>query len=448
VPEPRTPEDVTFFAEETRKCPYPAYDVLRELAPVWRDPITGFYMLTRYADIRMALLDARRFTNQPGSSSDATGAAVRPDADDEKARELLASMEADETVARMFEEQGWTVGPTINGLDAPEHMQRRRLFEHAFRPASIARYDGYIRDLAHRLIDGFLAKGECDFVSQYAVPLPLYVIGKVMGAPESDMPQIQFWTDAWIERMGLMQTPAEKIWSAEQEIAAQHYFQQGFDRVRAEPDGSLLSEFVNTPIPEYGRPLNDHELHSELMTNFWVGGSETVRNAISAGLMLLIENPHVWSALRADPDGVLPGFMEVVLRLESPSQGLLRQAAEDIELHGVTIPAGSVVMVRFGAGNRDGRRFECPGELRLDREKPRTHLAFGVGAHHCLGAPLARLEMHHAFKAIAERFEEFWFLEGRNDFAYHHNYFLRALKELHVGFRPATAPVSSMEVVA
>jgi cytochrome P450 len=446
VPVFDSPDDVSFFDPEVRNCPYEAYDCLREMAPVWRDPITGFYILTRYADIRDALLDAKRFTNQPGSTSDATGAAVRPDEDDEKARELIEAMEADAAVRKLFEEKGWVTGPTVNGLDAPEHMERRRLFEKAFRPGAIQKYDPYIEQLAHRLIDDFIDDGECDFVSRYAVPLPLYVIGKVIGAPEEDMPQIQVWTDAWIERMGLMQTTEEKLWSAEHEIAAQHYNQAHFDRVRANPDDSLLSDFVNTPIPEWGRPLNDHELHSEVMTNFWVGGSETVRNGISAGLKLLVENPHVWTALSTDPEGVMPAFIEEVLRLESPSQGLLREAAVDIELHGVTIPAGSVVMTRFGAGNRDPRRFECPGDMRLDRDQPRTHLAFGVGAHHCLGAPLARREMHFAFKALIERIDEFWFLDGRNDFTYHQNYFLRALKELHVGFKAKRAAHEVVEV--
>jgi cytochrome P450 len=446
IEEPRAPEDVSFFDEGVRACPYPAYDVLRELAPVWRDPVTGFYVLTRYADIRDALLDAKRFTNQPGSTSDATGAAVRPDEDDEKARELIEAMEADEKVRTLFEEKGWVTGPTVNGLDAPEHMERRRLFEHAFRPAAIAQYDPYIDALAHRLIDDFIDDGECDFVSRYAVPLPLYVIGKVIGAPEEDMPQIQVWTDAWIERMGLMQTTDEKLWSAGKEIEAQHYNQAHFDRVREHPDNSLLSAFVNTPIPEWGRPLDDHELHSEIMTNFWVGGSETVRNAISAGLMLLIENPHVWRALSEDVEGVMPAFLEEVLRLESPSQGLLRAAAVDIELHGVTIPAGSVINVRFGAGNRDPRRFECPAEMRLDRDKARSHLAFGVGAHHCLGAPLARREMHFAFKALVERFDEFWFLDDKPEFTYQQNYFLRALQELRVGFKAKSSSRDAVEV--
>ena len=117
-------------------------------------------------------------------------------------------------------------------------------------------------------------------------------------------------------------------------------------------------------------------------------------------------------------------------------QGLLRETVDDVELHGVTIPAGSVLNLRYAAGNRDERQFERPEEIDLDRKGLRRHLAFGVGTHHCLGAPLARREMYYGFKALVDRVERLWFVEGANDFSHHQNFFLRALKEVHVGFEP------------
>jgi cytochrome P450 len=117
-------------------------------------------------------------------------------------------------------------------------------------------------------------------------------------------------------------------------------------------------------------------------------------------------------------------------------QGLLREAAVDVELHGVQIPAGSILMLRYGAGNRDDRMYECPAEIDLDRKHPRRHLAFGVGTHHCLGAPLARRELLYGFKALVDLVEDMWFIEGANEFSYHQNFFLRAVKELHIGFKP------------
>ena len=153
---------------------------------------------------------------------------------------------------------------------------------------------------------------------------------------------------------------------------------------------------MNREIPEWGRPLNDNELHAEMMADLFVGGSETTTNALAAGVILLIEHPEVWQQLTSDPQTYLPTFCEEVLRVEGPVQGLLREAAVDVELHGVKIPAGSILMLRYGAGNRDDRMYECPADIDLDRKHPRRHLAFGVGTHHCLGAPLARRELSTA----------------------------------------------------
>jgi cytochrome P450 len=222
------------------------------------------------------------------------------------------------------------------------------------------------------------------------------------------------------------------------EIEAQHYFQPIFERLRREPDDSLLSDLVNTPIPEWGRCLTDEELHAEMMADTFVGGSETTTNAISAGVRLLIEYPDQWALLKRDPDRFVPVLIEEVLRLESPVQRLMRTTAVDVEMHGVTIPAGSLVLIGYSAANRDDRQFEAPARFDLERTDGRKHLAFGFGTHHCLGAPLARRELDAAFRAIVERFDEMWFLDDTAT-AIAPNYFLRALRELRIGFRSSRA---------
>ena len=126
-----------------------------------------------------------------------------------------------------------------------------------------------------------------------------------------------------------------------------------FDKLRENPNDSLLSTLVNTVIEDWVRPLSDNELHAEMMADTFVGGSETTTNAISAGVKLLIENPLVWAQLKNDPDRYLKVFIEEVLRLESPVQSLMRATATEVELSGVRIPAGSLINVRFGAANRD-----------------------------------------------------------------------------------------------
>ncbi len=280
----------------------------------------------------------------------------------------------------------------------------------------------------------------CEWVRALAIPLPLYVIGRQMGVPDEDMQQIKAWTDSWVARLGLMQTPEERVASAEDEIEAQHYFQTKYEQVRERPNDSLLSDLVNNQVKEWGRTLTDNELHSEMMADLFVGGAETTTNALSGGVMLLIRNPDIWEKVKSDTDRYLEPFIEEVLRLESPVQCLLRETSVDVELHGVTIPAGAIVSIRFAAANRDDRRYESPPEFDLDRKQPRSHLAFGLGTHHCLGAPLARRELYYGFKVLFERFDEIWFIEDENDFHYQPNYFLRALKQLNIGFRSSPAP--------
>ncbi len=430
-----TADQVNFFDPDTNRCPYPAYQLLRDEAPVWKDPITGMYVLTRYEDIRKVLLDPQRFTNRVGSAAGMTEKAVRPDDPEE-----LARMEADDEwnrkVQAVYEEDGWVTVPTLDALDPPKHMELRRMFDHAFRPGRISDLDPFVEGLANSLLDGVIDAGTCDWVEQFAIPLPLYTIGRQMGVPEEDMPKIKAWTDAWVQRLGLMQTPEERLWSAQKEVEAQQYFQPIFDRLRKEPEDTLLSDLVNREVPEWGRTLTDNELHSEMMADFFVGGSETTTNALSAGIVALIERPELWEQLLADTEALLPVFVEEVIRTEGPVQGLLRETSEDVEMHGVTMPAGSVVNLRFAAGNRDERHFSCPAEIDLERERPKTHLAFGLGGHFCLGAPLARREMYFGFKALLERVESIRYVDGANDFEYHPNYFLRGLKELNIEVTP------------
>lgn len=410
------PDDLNFFTPELQECPYDAYKLLREQAPVWKDPVTGFYFVTRYEDLRKVLLDTESFSN------------VRP--------KTTLNPERTERIRKLYEEKGWTPAPTLAGRDDPNHKQMRAMFDAAFRAGKIKEVDPLVEQTAYKLIDGFIADGHCDWVKQYAVPLPLIIIGKQMGAKEEDIWRIKAWTDAWVQRLGMMLTEEEERWSVEMEIEAQHYFQPIFERLRKQPDDTLLSDLVNTVIPEWGRTLNDNELHAEMMADTFVGGSETSTNALSAGMMLAIQNPEVWARMKQGNDKDIRTFVEEVLRLESPVQSLFRIAAKDIEMHGVTIPKGAMINTRYASANRDEEHFDCPEQLNLDRKNAGSHLAFGSGVHHCLGAPLARRELYWGFKAMIDRFDHIQFAEGKNDFKHGPTFCLRALKELHIEFTP------------
>jgi cytochrome P450 len=417
---PGSLEEINFLDFKLQNCPYHAYEMLRDEAPVWIDPITGFYVITRFEDIRKLLLDTKNFSNDMRGGQGGS----REQLDSERALRMNA----------LYEEKGWVPGATLAGRDDPNHKQMRAMFNEAFKPKKIQGMDSFVRDTAYKLMDAFVDDGQCDWIKQYAVPLPLIVIGQQMGVPEADIWKIKAWTDAWVQRLGMMQTEEEEQWSVEMEIEAQHYFQPIFERLRKEPDDTLLSDMVNRVIPEWERPLTDNELHAEMMADTFVGGSETTTNAIGYGLKLLIENPDVWQKLRSNPDKYLRTFCEEVVRLEGPVQGLFRMAANDIEMHGVLIPKGAMINVRYAAANRDEREFECPADLNLEREKPGRHIGFGSGIHHCVGAPLARRELFWAFQALIDRVDGMRFTAGENSFEVAPNFSLRAMQELRIEF--------------
>ncbi len=417
----RTPDDFDFTDPDVQDCPYEAYRALRDQAPVYRDPRTGQYVITRFEDLRQVLLDTENFGNGGRRAADAASLS-------ERQKRMLAVYE---------EKRGWLPEPTLAARDDPNHRQMRAMFDKAFRPGKIKQLDPFVESTANRLFDAFIDDGRCDWVRQFAVPLPLIVIGHQMGVKEDDIWFIKRATDAWVRRFGQMLSEEEERACIEAEIEAQHYFKKVFDRLREQPDDTLLSDLVNTEIPEWGRTLTDGELQAEMMSDTFVGGSETSTNAIAEGVKILIEQPDVWARLKSDPDTYLRTFVEEVLRLESPVQMLGRVALNDVEMHGVTIPKGASIGTRYAAANRDERRFERPDEVDLERGNPMAHLTFGAGVHYCLGAPLARRELYYGFRTLAERIDEMWFAPGKNDFRHHPHLFLRALKELHIEFRAA-----------
>jgi len=416
-------EDVDLTDVEIQQCPYDAYKKLRDNAPVYQDPKTGFFIITRYEDVRHVLKDTENFKSSYGAAG-------------QKAEGNINTEHVNKG-KQLFKEKGWIPAPTLAGRDDPNHKEMRSIFDQAFRPGKIKELEPNVESLSYELIDAFLDDGYCDWVQQFSIPLPLKIIGIQMGIEnDEDLWKIKKSTDAFFHRIGMMLSQEEELKTIEQEIEGQHYFQPIFEKLRECPNNTLLSELVNTEIKEWGRTLNDNELHAEMMADTFVGGSETTTNALSAGIKLLIEKKDIWGMLKEDSDKYLKVFVEEVLRLESPVQSLMRNTHKDVEFNGVKIPAGSIINVRYAAANRDEDHFEKPEEINLERKKAGSHMAFGSGIHHCLGAPLARRELYWGFKAALDSFDDMWFSDGKNDFKYHPHYLLRSLKELHIDFAP------------
>lgn len=397
--------------------PYGAYAWMREEAPAYLDPTAGFYIVTRYDDVRRILLDAETF------SSEGYIKQVREQALGERAARIQ----------KMYAEQGWVPSYALGFIDDPRHKDVRAIFDRAFRAGRIKELDPFIRDTCYGLVDTFAGDGACDIVERYASPLPLMVTAKQTGVPLEEFGKIRIWIDAFIKRFGLMLSEAEERDCVALIIEAQHYLMGIIERLRAEPDGTILSDIVNTPMSD-GKMLTDNELLTHLLDDIFVGGSETTTSALASGVLLLCENEDWYARLKAESDIYLRPFIEEVLRLEAPVQGLFRVTRKAVDLHGVAIPAGAVLNIRYAAANRDPRQFECPDALDLDRKSPGSHMSFGSGIHHCPGASLARAELTYGFRALLDRLDNIRLAPGKNDFQQAQSFMLRGLRALHIEY--------------
>jgi len=406
-------DEKSLLDPEVQEDPYEYYRALREQAPVYRMPDSGAYVLSRYRDIQWAMSHPELY------SIDLLGKAGFSMFQHAEAREVL-------------ERHGIPRNTKLSS-DPPEHKGYRGIVNASFTAGRVNASAAFVKGVIDELLDGLAQGGVRDFLREFASPLPVRVIANRLGLPAGDVPRIKVWSDAWVEPLGYACTKEREIEIAWLGVELQRYLAEKFAEKRRSPGEDILSDLVQGRLPD-GRPLSEPEAMG-LAEHMLVGGHETITSALSAGLLLWIDHPEVQRELRADPS-LLRNFVEESLRLESPSQGFFRYALRDSELHGVKIPAGSMLHLRFAAANRDPEQFPDPDRLDLRRPNPGAHLAFGQGEHHCLGAPLARLELNQAFRALLERFEGFRLAPGRPRPRHVPGLSLRSLAELHVELVP------------
>ncbi len=283
------------------------------------------------------------------------------------------------------------------------HTKLRAIVSRAFTPRSIAALEPRIRELARGLVDACLAKEIVDIEAELAAPLPIMVIGEMLGLPSSEWPRIQRWSHAI---MGLADTIMGSPAEGEAASAA-------FDRVnremaeylgarvaerRAAPGDDLLARLVAAEVD--GEQLSDLEL-LRFFQLLLAAGAETTTNLVDNALVCLIDHPAQLARLRAEP-ALIPSMLEEVLRYRSPAQAMFRATRSDVELGGKTIPKGKMVLAMLGAANRDPKQFANASTFDITRD-PNPHLAFGHGIHFCLGAALSRLEARVAFEELIPR---------------------------------------------
>jgi len=403
------------------RCPYTRLQRLRDERPVaWAEEI-GAFVVTRYDDVMAILRQPDLF-----SSSVAVGSLQM---------KLVADLAAEDDEFRVaLGRVVGTMSPSLLNADPPLHTRQRSLVNRAFTQRRANDAVPAIRSMAEDLIDRFGDASDVELVSQFAVPLPLAVIADRLGVPRNDLPQFKRWSDAFtlaIGNHGLSRGELREM------ILDQAEFLDYFDEVVAQRqrDGGddLVAVIANASTAD-GEQLSRSEILSMVM-QFLAAGNETTTHLIGSAMRMLAEAPDLVARLRRQPEMIAP-FVEEVLRLESPVQGPYRRATADVEIGGCPIPAGSKLWLSYSSCNRDERAFPDPTGLDLDRDDPEPILAFGFGAHYCLGAALARVEARVAIAVVLERFERFELREP-DSVRWHASYMLRGHPTLRLAFEPA-----------
>ncbi len=399
------------LSPEALADPYPLFERAHRETPVFFSERFNLWLVTRYEDIWTALRDPATFSS---AISTTVGTQVSPEVE-----AVLA--------------EGWGEVSTLVTSDPPAHTRFRALISKAFTPRRVAEREGRIREIAATLVDGFAADGRTELVGRFAFPLPMTVIAEILGVPHEDLDRFKRWSDDIVARLSA-ELPAERqVTCARGLVEFQHYFSERLDERARAPRDDMLTDLLNARI-EGTEPLSRGEQLS-MLQQLLVAGNETTTNLIANMVVLLLQRPEAWRAVCADPARAAAA-VEEALRMESPVQGLFRSTTREVELGGVRIPAGAHLQLLYAAGNRDAAEFAEPGRFDLARANASSHLAFGGGAHFCLGASLARLEGRIALQTLATRLPGLT-LEPGSALVRVPHFFLRGFEQLQVRWEPA-----------
>jgi cytochrome P450 len=389
--------------------PHPVLAELRESGPVHRlDGSTGVpvWMVTRYDDVLAALSDPR-LSNDPHHASALT--------------EVL---------------RGDFLSRSMIGTDPPQHTRLRRLVSKAFTARRVEGLRPRVQEITDALLDRITPRGSADLVADFGLPLPITVIGELLGVPEIDRDRFREWTDEMLDRPFDPGSDLALVTAARERMHG--YLADLVAAKRARPADDLLTDLVEAT--DEGERLDTQELLAMTFL-LLIAGYVTTVSLIGNGTLALLRHPEQLDRLRADLS-LVPQAVEELLRFDGPvNPGLTRFALEDLEIGGVRIPHGDMVMLAIAAADRDPRRYPDPDRLDVGAVDP-GHLAFGHGMHYCLGAPLARLEGQIAFTAMLTRLPGLALAAREDELRWTGGGVLRSLRELPVTFDPTPARAS------
>jgi cholest-4-en-3-one 26-monooxygenase len=349
--------DGTFYAGDSRLV----YRWMRENEPVFRDR-NGLAAASTY----QAVIEAER---NPELFSNAGG--IRPD-------------------------QGPL--PMMIDMDDPAHLLRRKLVNAGFTRKRLKDSEASIGTLCDMLIDSVCERGECDLVRDIAAPLPMAVIGDMLGVRPDEREMFLKWSDDLVSGLSSSISETDLQVTMDAFSAYNDYTRSKIEQRRAEPTDDLISVLVHSEVD--GERLTDDDILQETLL-ILVGGDETTRHTISGGIEQLIRNRDQWDLLQNDRD-LIPGAVEEMLRWTSPLKNMARTITADTEFHGTILKQGEKVILLFESANFDEAVFGDPENFRIQRD-PNSHLAFGFGTHFCLGNQLARIELRNMTRRLLQR---------------------------------------------
>ena len=376
--------------------PQPKYEWMRTHAPVYFDENNGVWGFASYDAVISASKDPATFSNAGG---------IRPD-------------------------NGPI--PMMIDMDDPEHWKRRKLVNKGFTPRRVRDSEAKIREVCDAIIDEVCEQGECDFVRDIASPLPMIMIGDMLGVRPEDRGDLLRWSDDMVSAQSGKAT--DEDW--QKAMAAMEGYTAFCTRAVAErqqqPTDDLISILVHAEV-DGDRLVPDEVLHESLL--ILVGGDETTRHVISGGMEQLLLNPDQRKLLLDDPSNVGPA-VEEMLRWVSPIKNMCRTVTHDTEYMGQRLIEGQKCMLLYESANRDETKFADPYRFDVQRQ-PNEHVAFGFGSHYCLGQALARLELTVMFEQLLLRLPDLDFAADPEGLPRRRANFISGLESMPVRFTPS-----------
>ncbi len=418
-----------FFSDPAlAQDPYAYFDALREQNCVFREPHHDVVAVTGYQEVMAAFKDHATFSAVNAIGGPFPPLPFTPEGDD-----ISEQIEAHRHLFPIHEH--------MVVMDPPEHEKARSLLSRLLTPRRLKENEDFMWRLVDQQIDEFIDNAGCEFLSEYAKPFATSAIIDLLGVPDEDRPE-------FLAALGAERPDGNRVGALDGEPVGLDPLQYLDDKFagylaarRKDPRDDVLSGMATALYPDGSTP----EL-LELVkpaTFLFAAGQETVTKLLSAAVQVLGDRPEYQQKLRKNPKGI-PTFIEEALRMHAPTKVDFRLVRKTTELGGVSLPAGTIVMLCLGAANRDPRKFEDPHEFRPERKNVREHVAFGRGIHTCAGAPLARVEGQITVRRLLDRMSEIRIGESfhgpadQRNYVYDPTFLLRGLSELHIEFDRAS----------